>query len=160
MLLHTLAVINSGEKFLVPDFRNAAKCDMGTFGGRIRYYRILAGYKQSEVAEYLGMDRTAYMNTYERKCGGYPSLDVVNKICDFLNVEFEMVYDDYLKFISGNYGQAIKEFREKHGLKKVDIQRMLCISKAQIRFWEKEEVVPSRNSFEKIMKLFTTYNVN
>ena len=87
-----------------------ATSDLSTVGSRIKYYRLLNNLTQDELANKTSLDRITIIgyenNTLEQ------SLESLNKIANALNIDPSLLYDDYLKFISGDYNKKIKQFRK------------------------------------------------
>lgn len=56
-------------------------------GLKLKYLRKKARLKQSDLAKIIGVSRSQ-VSHYEQNVG-YPSYDVLNKICTFFNVPFD-----------------------------------------------------------------------
>lgn len=122
--------------------------DLTTVGGRIRYYRLKQGLLQEEVADRSGIDISTIKryesNQYEQ------TLNICNRIAYAIGIDPELVYDNYLKFISHDFGLAIKMFRNNNKLTQTKLCSMLCVNRKTITRWEKGRECPSRENFKKL----------
>lgn len=81
------------------------------------------------------------------------SLANLNKIAIALKIVPYIIYDDYFKFISDNYGGKIKQVRKDLNLTQKEFGRILDVNKKTIYKWEKEILTPGKDSYIKIKKL-------
>ncbi|WP_317922511.1 helix-turn-helix domain-containing protein [Tepidimicrobium xylanilyticum] len=76
--------------------------DLSTIGFRIKYYRLLNNMKQEELAVKAGLDRATIIR-YENNLVEH-SINIIDKISHALGVNPTIIYDDYFRFISSDYG--------------------------------------------------------
>ena len=117
-------------------------------GNRIKKYRLLAGLKQEELSKISGVHRTHIIKLENNM--QILSLDICNKLAKALNIKPEILMNDYLKFISSNYGQAIKESRTELKLTRENLSILLGVHVGTIKRWENNEAAPSRDNFNLI----------
>ena len=104
---------------------------------RVRSIRVLKGFSQENVAEYLGIDTTNY-GRLERG-GSNITLERLEKIATFLNVELsELLYGAETAKVSPEWLEEIKFLREQLRQKDQQIDRILDLSEAYRK--EKEEL--------------------
>lgn len=106
---------------------------------------------QEELAIKSGLDRTT-INRYENDLVDH-SLGSINMICKALKINPSNIYDDYLNFIAGDYGNKIKSIRIKLKLTQKDFGNLLEVHKKTITSWEKEITYPTRENFKKVILL-------
>ncbi|MCQ4921576.1 helix-turn-helix domain-containing protein [Tissierella carlieri] len=121
---------------------------MSTIGSRIKYYRLLNNLTQEQLAIKSNVDRCT-INRYENNLVDY-SLDIVNEIAIALEIIPSLIYDDYLNFISSNYGDEIQYMRRSLKLTQEEFGDILGVHKKTIRMWEKQQAYPTRENFIKI----------
>lgn len=79
-----------------------------------------------------------------------PHYSIMKKIIDALKVDVEYFEDDYYSFVlSDKYTSYLKQWRMKNTKRVEDIERILGVTYASFRSWEKGEIM-SRDSFNKI----------
>ena len=115
------------------------RCDLNTVQGRIKYYRLKAGYMPNEMAQKIGLkDGYRYTNLFEYVGNPvyYTSLARYHKLCNVLGIRFEGIADEYLLFINSNYDELLQKainisglpsslFAEKHGLEYTTLRHSL-----------------------------------
>ena len=67
------------------NFINSSK-DLKTVADKLRYYRHLKGLKQSDIADYIGIDRGTY-SYYEAASREYYKPEIMDKIAKLLAVD-------------------------------------------------------------------------
>ena len=125
--------------------------DLSTVGGRLKYYRRLKGLSQRDVYEKIGIDKSSYIHYEGMKTNLDP--EMCKKICEVIGIEPELVYDDYMAFISSDYGTSIKEYREKHGMTQKEFGEILDMHPKISARWERGRSEPSRKSYDKMRNL-------
>lgn len=119
--------------------------DLSTIGSCIKYYRLINNLTQEELADKSGLDRATVIR-YENNLVGH-SIDILNKIAAVLKIKPSILYDDYLNFISGNYGNKIMNLRMNLGLTQKELGEILGVHRKTISRWEREETIPSRQNY-------------
>jgi transcriptional regulator with XRE-family HTH domain len=123
---------------------------MKTPGDKIKACRIKAGYSKRALAERAGIDETTIFR-YENNQLQH-SRQILDKIAIVLNVCPNELYDDYLKFISGDYGISIKNMRTNQNLSLSNFSKLLNVAKPALIKWEGGISIPTRESYIKIMR--------
>lgn len=129
-----------------------ATSDLSTIGSRIKYYRLLNNLTQEELAAKSGLDRVTIIR-YENNQVDH-SVDILNQIAAVLGIIPSIIYDDYLKFISSDYGRKIKHMRMRLGISQKHLGNLLGVHRKTISKWESEKSYPTRENFMKLMKYF------
>lgn len=125
--------------------------DLSTIGSRIKYYRLLNNLTQEELADESGLDRATIIR-YENNLVEH-SIDIIDMISVALKLKPSIIYDDYLNFISGNYGSKIRNLRMSLSLSQKELGEILGVHKKTISRWEREETIPSKQNYEDIYSL-------
>ena len=114
-------------------------CDLSIVQGRIKYYRLKAGFMPTEMAKKMGIKYgNTYTNLFEYQGTPthYTSLSRYQELCEILNIDFADIADEYLLFISSNYDELLQKaidlsglpssiFAEKHGLEYTTLRHSL-----------------------------------
>lgn len=127
--------------------------DLSSVGSRIKYYRLLNNLTQEDLSILSGLDRCT-INRYENALVSH-SLDLINKVSIALKINPLIIYDDYLEFISNDFGSKIKHIRKE--LTQQEFSKILNVHKYTIARWESETIAPTRYNFNKIMEIKNTY---
>jgi DNA-binding XRE family transcriptional regulator len=118
---------------------------------KLKYWRCKRGYLQKEVACAVGISRGAYL-PYEKPDSFCPP-DILAKIAQFLDVEFDELAEDFHYFmLSDNQCQRIKNARKKLNLSVDDFAKLADVSRSTAYKWEKEEGRLSRRNYMQIRK--------
>lgn len=125
--------------------------DLSTVGGRIRYYRLLNGLFQEDLCHGTGIDRTTIIRYENNQL--IHSLDLCNKIAAAIGIEPSLLFDEYLSFISSDYGHKIKKARRISKLTQKELGQAIGVHRKTIVRWENERAYPTRENYE-ILKEF------
>ncbi len=121
---------------------------------RIRYYRVKKGIGELEMGRLLGMKNCrSYAKTYENREHPSGNVAMLQKICQVLEVDEELVFDDYIAFMAGDYKRKIREIREALGQSKAGMDKLLGQHKGVYGRWERGDVVIGRGSLEKVRRI-------
>jgi transcriptional regulator with XRE-family HTH domain len=126
--------------------------DLSTISSRIKYYRLINDLTQEELAVKSNLDRTTIIR-YENDLVDH-SLDVIDRIAKALKIKPSIIYDDYLKFINGDYGSKIRNLRMGLGLSQKKLGKILEVHRKTISRWEKEESFPTRENYIKLITIY------
>lgn len=70
----------------------------------IRFYRIKNKIGGLEMGRLIGMkEPRSYEKTYENPVHPYNGVENIRKICKVLEADESLIFDDYIKFIAGDY---------------------------------------------------------
>jgi transcriptional regulator with XRE-family HTH domain len=119
--------------------------DFNTVGGRIKYYRLTNNLSQEEVAAKAGLDICTIIR-YENNQRDH-SLETCNKIAQAVGIKPGLLYDDYLNFITSDYGSKVKETRKKLKLTQQKFGKCIGVHRKTILRWEKEKEYPTRENY-------------
>lgn len=95
----------------------------------------------------------SYAKTYENREHPSGNVAMLQKICQVLEVEEELVFDDYIAFMAGDYKRKLKEIREALGQTKAGMDKLLGQQKGVYGRWERGDVVIGRGSLEKVKRV-------
>ena len=63
-------------------------------------------------------------------------MNTCDRIAEVFNILPTSLYDDYLKFVSGNYGLEIKKIRQATGKTKKDFAGIIGVGRRTVEKWE------------------------
>ena len=121
-----------------------------TVADKLRYYRHQKGLYQSDVADYLGLERSTYIE-YENPDRDYYSAEVMDKLADLFCVDVYDLLDDYNKFLYDGQGRNIKEFRKQLKITQEDLAEEMNVSLLKVKRWEKNKVRMFKFTWEKLI---------
>lgn len=130
----------------------ATTSDLSTIGGRIRYYRIANNLSQEDVATKADIDACT-IKRYENNQVLH-SLETCNKIADAIGVNPLLIYDEYLIFISSDYGKLIRSTRKNLNLTQSQFSTLMGVHRKTITRWEKKISWPSRKFYSYLIKFY------
>lgn len=156
MYLHSFRFIapkkvSEAQKFAL-EFPTADKIE--TVADKLRYYRYKKGLYQSDVADYLGIDKGTYID-YETPDRDYYSAEVMEKIAELFCVNIYDLLDAYNKFLYDGQGRNIKELRKQLGITPKKLAKLMNVELYKVKRWEQEEVRMFKSTWEKLMMLFS-----
>ncbi len=154
MYLHSFRFIapkkvSEAQKFAL-EFPTANKIE--TVADKLRYYRHQKGLYQSDVADYLGIDKGTYID-YENPDRDYYSAEVMEKLAELFCIDVYDLLDDYNKFLYDGQGKNIKEFRKHLKITQEDLAREMNVSLLKVKRWEQNKVRMLKFTWEKFIRL-------
>ena len=152
MYLHSFRFIapkkvSEAQKFALK-FPSADK--LTTVADKLRYYRHQKGLYQSDVADYLGIDKGTYID-YENPDRDYYSAEVMERVAKLLEVDVYDLLDDYNKFLYDGQGRNIKELRKQLKITQEDLAEEMNVSLMKVKRWEQEKVRMFKYTWEKLI---------
>ncbi len=105
---------------------------------KLRYYRYAKGLHQSQVADYVGIDRTTYIN-YEAGMDYYP-IDMLSKAAHLFEISLIDLLDKYHKFLYEGQGRQIREIRKNTKLSQQKIAEKLGVNVSTVKRWENDTI--------------------
>lgn len=78
--------------------------------------------------------------------------DMAEKLAGVLNIDVELLLDDYTSFTRPGFGQRIKEIRAMYGISQAKFSEMLGVTRSTASIWEIELHRPSRKHYNKLME--------
>ena len=141
MYLHSFRFIapkkvSEAQKFAL-EFPTADKIE--TVADKLRYYRHQKGLYQSDVADYLGLERSTYID-YENQGRDYYSAEVMEKLAELFCVDVYDLLDDYNKFLYDGQGRNIRMLREQLNITQEELAKRMNVSILKVERWEQDEV--------------------
>ena len=122
--------------------------EINKISDRLRWCRHRLGLKQSEVANHIGISRSAYIDM-ENGASNYFPKEMVDKLARLLHIPVDDLLDDYSRFLYQGQGKMTTAYREKLGLGKKPFASLIGTDRRNIRAWETEKKHLSRRSWEK-----------
>lgn len=126
-----------------------------SLGSQIKYFRELQGITQEELGTAVGMTKYAIRNIENNEMR-LVNLSLLDKLIDYLGIQDKIRYEDeYIRFIKNNPIALIKDYRKRNNLTQYQLSKLLNVGDGTVKQWETGRCTISRNSYEKIKKLFT-----
>ena len=118
---------------------------------KLRWCRLNMGLLQKEVAEAIGITRGLYISYEGGTVDHYPK-EIIDKLAELYNVPPDDLLDDYNRFLYNGQGKAIREYRERLGLKKKTFARKIKVTPTNLRNWESEKKIMIKRTWERYFK--------
>ncbi len=119
---------------------------------KLRYFRYQNNLFQSDVAEYVGMDRATY-SSYEESGRDYYPTPNMQKIAELFGVPVTELLDDYNLFLFNGQGQQVKKIRKSLQLTQAEFAQRLGVQTAMVKRWEQGKVRMFKGIWEKLIKI-------
>ena len=126
------------------------KVDASTVGGRVKYYRTLNKMSVAELSKRTGYS-AAKIWEYEEG-GNYCTFEFCIAVANALDIDVELLCDEYTLFLNSGYIEKIVEAKDKLNMSYAEIAEKYGISSRALLSWVQGKYVPSRESFEKYIK--------
>jgi transcriptional regulator with XRE-family HTH domain len=104
-----------------------------------------------KLAELIGLSRYAIMH-YENN-QTEPKLEDLKKMASVLDIEVDMLYDDYYRFLDYPYYVKMKEFRIERGLLQREFGAILGVGRRTVERWEHGRNEVTRERWEQFKHL-------
>ena len=122
-----------------------------TVGERIAYHRKRKKLSQQQLADLAGVSVCTIKRMENYKCES--NFSTYHKVVTALQVNPDLIYDDYFKFITSDYSQWLKSFRYKHKLTQMHLSELLHVHVKTVMRWEQKELIPNRKHYQLIQQL-------
>lgn len=125
--------------------------EISTVGGKIKYYRLLKGWSQFELAKRLELTSSQgryLIKDYETR-GLYPPPELSIKLARIFGICTKYFYDDYYEFLESNYSLKILSYRKDNNLTIKDAASKINVNYVTWSYWEKGKKV-NRENFNKL----------
>lgn len=116
---------------------------------KLRYYRYQKSLLQRQVAAYAGISKSTYLH-YENPEHGYYPLDKLFRIAALLEVDVELLLDDYNRFLM-NQGEQIRNIRERLGMSPQAFGKRLGVQAGTVRKWESGRVRMRKETWKTLL---------
>lgn len=129
----------------------------------LRYYRQRKGLTTRQLAESIGIVPATVL-MYEREEFPIPYLTVV-AFADILEIDRNLLCDDFARFMDYSYSDRLREVRKAHGLNQADFAKKAEISYGVYAKWKIDVRQPSRKMYEQLVatypeKRYKVYSVS
>lgn len=118
----------------------------------LKYYRQRKGLSTRQLAEGVGIVPASVL-MYEREQFPIPYQTAI-AFADILEIDSNMLFDEFAQFIDYPYSDRLREVRKVHGLNQTDFAERANICYSIYAKWETAVRQPSRKMYE---QLVTTY---
>ena len=131
-------------------FPNPERCTH--VSDKLRYYRYQNNLFQSDVAEYVGMDRGTY-SSYEEYERDYYPIENMQKIAKQFRVPVTELLDDYNLFLYNGQGQQVKKIRKSLHLTQAEFAKIMNVQTGMVKRWEQGKVRMFKGTWESLIKI-------
>ncbi len=165
MQYNALAKLCECRKIVIPEWhevrRNSKEwkkkllkdIDVSTVSGRLKYHRIQNGVSAWELDKHLGFTKGSYRKSFESPTHEPSDLVKIKQICEYLHVNKEIIYDDYLRFLDSDFATTLLSARKQLGFTQKEMAEQIGVNRSVYRDWEKGRKAPMRGSFGKIERI-------
>lgn len=119
---------------------------------QLRYYRNFRGLLGKELAALIGVNHATIVN-YENLKSPFDYNNAI-KIAEVLQIEKELLFDDFNKFIDYPYHQKLKEIRTELHMTQVEFAAFSGINRSTLSAWEKGTWIPTRENYILLAEAF------
>lgn len=122
-----------------------------SIGEQIRHFRMIKGFTQKQLGKEIGIDR-AYISEIEigRK---EPSIRVLKKIIQILDVEEKIKIPKYTLFLMNNPSEKIKNFEKNNNLSNHEFAVLMRTNITYVKKWIEGKRTISRGVYKKLNEL-------
>lgn len=125
--------------------------EQNTTINQLKFYRLKAHMTQQELAKTSNISVCTIKRLENNKTA--PDVKTYKKIAVALDIDVDLLYDDYLKFITSDYSSIIKAYRKTSNLTQQQLADILGTSIKTISCWERQAQYPSKQMHECINQL-------
>ncbi|MEQ2440824.1 helix-turn-helix domain-containing protein [Solibaculum intestinale] len=118
---------------------------------KLRYYRYQKSLLQRQVAAWAGIPKSTYLHYENPSHERYP-LDKLRRIAALLEVDIELLLDDYNRFLM-NQGEQVRNMRERLGLSQQEFGKRLGVQAGTVRKWESGRVRMRKETWEMLLRI-------
>jgi len=119
---------------------------------RLRYFRCQKDIHQSEVADYVGIERSTYIGYENTNRDSYP-LDKLTRIAEFLQVTVTDLLDNYNRFLYEGQGQQMKTLRKNLRMTQADFSKQLQTPLGTVKRWEQNQARMTKRTWERMQEV-------
>ena len=118
-------------------------CTDAPIKDKLRYVRLMAGLKQSELAEMVGISRSTLINL-ENGAVSEENMktDVLIRIALTCGFERTFCCDPYHSLLANDVGQKIKSYRKEHRMTQQMLADIFHVRKDTVFNWEHHQTDP------------------
>ncbi len=111
---------------------------------KIRYARLIADFKQRELAQIVGIDRCTLIRLENGQVSELNmKTETLIRIAVACGFERTFCCNQYHSLLANDVGRKIKEYRKTHHLTQIDLGKQLNVHKKTISRWEHNLQKPS-----------------
>lgn len=123
----------------------------------LRYYRQRKGLTTRQLAESVGIV-PATLLMYEREKFPIPYQTAV-AFADTLEIDRNLLFDDFARFIDYPYSNRLREVRKAHRLNQATFAEKAGISLNIYSKWESGSRQPSRKMYQQLVTTYPQINI-
>lgn len=119
---------------------------------QLRYYRNFRGLLGKELAAQIGVDHATIVN-YENLKSPFDYKNAI-KIAEVLQIDKELLFDDFNRFIDYPYYQKLKEVRKELHMTQVEFAIFSGIKRSTLSALEQGTWIPIRENYILLAEAF------
>lgn len=116
---------------------------------QLEYYRSSRGLSKAQLGKMIGVP-TAEIINYEKQFQEIYYEQAI-KLSEALDIDIELLLDDYTKFLTPGYGARIKKMRASIGVSQEKFAKLMGVNRSTVSIWEIEYHRPSRENYIKML---------
>lgn len=126
-----------------------SRVDTQVLSGQIQYYCTLHNLSSPQLAKAMGVARSVVYNLLHDKAP--LTVNMARRLGVVFSVDPTIFYDDYLHFISSDYGEIILRAIARLQLKPSQFARLAGVDEGELSRWVRRLNQPDRNSYNKLL---------
>ena len=116
---------------------------------QLEYYRSSKGLSKAQLGEMIGVPAAEIIN-YEKQFQEI-YYEQALMLSEALDINVDLLLDDYTKFLMPGYGARIKEIRSALGVSQGKFAELIGVNRSTVSIWEIEYHRPSRENYIKML---------
>lgn len=118
---------------------------------QLTYYRELRGLSKEELARRVGVPLFEIVDYEDQFLDIYD--EQAEKLAEVLQIDKELLLDDYTRFVAPGYGKRIKAIRGDLGVSQKRMSELLGVNRSTVSIWEIELHRPSRKNYQCLLAI-------
>ncbi len=121
---------------------------------KLRWYRYQKALLQSDVAAYLGIERSTYHH-YESGSKEYYPLAHMEKLATLYDIPVENLLDEYNLFLYHGQGTQVRAIRTEQGLTQKAFADKLGVRLCALKRWETDKATMQKSTWHRHFQIST-----
>ena len=118
----------------------------------LQHYREIKGISRSDLGKMTGIKVGVIQNYESKRSELY--YENARLFADVLNIDVDLLLDDYTRFTSPGFGDKIKSIRHQMGLSQSRFATVLGVTRSTVSIWEIEYHRPSRAACQRLIPMW------
>ena len=118
----------------------------------LQHYREIKRISRSDLGKMTGIKVGVIQNYESKRSELY--YENARLFADVLNIDVDLLLDDYTRFTSPGFGDKIKSIRHQMGLSQSRFATVLGVTRSTVSIWEIEYHRPSRAACQRLIPMW------